>query len=101
MKYFRYYLCVIMLLILSIQIPLLSEENNEPLIEEFNKNFKKKYFSLGVVLQAVSDFQVNTKTSFYFSETWLSNNSGYNMSSVWLTSRGKACCSGDWKISIN
>ena len=80
MKYFRYYLCVIMLLILSIQIPLLSEENNEPLIEEFNKNFKKKYFSLGVVLQAVSDFQV---------ERNLPGNNGFSIANTRLTISGE------------
>ena len=80
MKYCGCYLCCIFILLLSFHFPLFSEENNEPLIEEFNKNFKKKYFSLGVVLQAVSDFQV---------ERNLPGKNGFSIANTRLTLSGE------------
>ncbi len=76
MKKFTYYFSVFILIIFS---NLASAQNEEPLLENFEKTFKQKYLQLGILVQVVGDFQIERTI----------NTNGFNLANFRLKFSGE------------
>jgi hypothetical protein len=73
-------LVLIALVISNIQYSAFSQSEEEPLIEKLRNNFQKEYFSVGILLQTVADFQVERSFPGY---------NGFNISNFRLKLYGE------------
>lgn len=72
----------IMLMIITTigTINLSAQEQEEPILDNFRKNFNSQYFNLGILVQVVGDFQL---------ERNISGNNGFNLANFRLKMNGE------------
>ncbi|MEJ2634213.1 MAG: porin [Calditrichia bacterium] len=76
---FRLKKSIMFLMLLLMCLPAMAGDQPDSLFTEFKENFKKEYFSVGALFQAVTDFQI---------ERSFSGNNGFNISNMRINFSG-------------